>query len=263
MTNKDYLELAKTAALKAGDFLKDRAGIKIDADLERDIKLSSDKGSEKIIIDALSISNLPVLCEESGFIGEKKKGLIWIVDPLDGSVNYLKNMEELTCISIALFDGETPLLGVIYRWKCGEMFSGIAGEGAFLNGEPIKPSAVTECKKAVLATGLPAGRDFSDAGLSGFVTLFQGFKKVRMLGAAALMASFVADGRIDVYMEEGIRLWDIAAAAAIVTAAGGVYSLQLGEPFAANQGDYKCVFRAFANKDLQADFEAKGFARYE
>ena len=253
MNYHEYLETAKSAARESGNFLRQRRDIRIDENLNRDIKLSSDKESEKIIIDKLAVSGLPVLSEERGWVSPKKEeSLQWIVDPLDGSVNYFKAMDELTCVSIALFDDWEPVLGVVYRYATDEIFTGIVGEGAFLNGKAVKTSGVTQVKDAVLATGFPSARDFSSEALKHFIINAQNFKKVRMFGSASIMAVFVACGRIDAYMEEDIRLWDVAAAAAIVTAAGGVADLRVK-----NAAGYRCLFSCFASNNLKEDYETQ------
>ena len=170
--------------------------------------------------------------------------MLWIIDPLDGSANYWKGMRELTCLSIALWKDGKPVLGVIYRFEREELFSGIVGEGAWLNDEPIVTSATEQIQNAFLATGFPVKRSYDSASLENFVKQVQNFKKVRMLGAAAVMGAFVACGRVDAYMEEAIMLWDIAASAALVLAAGGVAEVKI-------QDDFKCICRLFANDALR------------
>ncbi|GHU50117.1 inositol phosphatase [Clostridia bacterium] len=244
-----YCGIAKEAAKLAGEYLFLRGDVKIDENLTRDLKLSSDKGSEKIIIDCLEKTGLPILSEERGFIGDESAPLYWVVDPLDGSVNYFRGIDELTCISIALVSGGTPILGVVYRYAANELFSGYEN-AAFLNDTPIKTSGVKLFKDAVFATGLPAGGSFDDDRLGAMVKTFRHAKKVRMLGAAAVMSVFVSNGRFDCYREDGIRLWDVAGAAAIIKAAGGCFLIDT-ETYGA---DYKCVFSAFANESLRDDF---------
>ncbi len=102
------------------------------------------------------------------------------------------------------------------------MFTGLVTEGAWLNGMPIKVSDCIEENKAVLCTGFPISTDFSESGLLNFVKSIQVYKKVRLLGSAALSLAYVACGRADVYHEQDIAIWDVAAGVAIVKAAGGV-----------------------------------------
>lgn len=243
------LELAKKAAKTAGEFLKKREGIHVDALDGKDIKLSSDKMSEKIIMDILEESGIPVLSEEFGFKGEEGEKC-WIVDPLDGTINYFKGMDELACVSVALWVKDKPVVGAVYRFMKDELFCGAEGEGAFLNDEPIHPSDLKETSQAVMATGFPVKRAYDTESLSKFVKQIQGFKKVRMLGAAAVMGTFVSCGRLDAYFEDEIMLWDIAGAVAIVNAAGGATSIEILE-------DNKCLCKCFATKELLEDYYAK------
>lgn len=248
------LELAKMAAKEAGDFLKRREEIHVDASEGKDIKLSSDKYSEKIIIDRLKETEIPILSEECGRVNVQGNaecsGAVWIIDPLDGTANYWKGLQELACVSIALWKDSRPVLGVVYRFFSDELYHGIVGQGAFLNGEPIHTSDVTETEQAIVATGFPVHRDYGTESLSVFINQVQNFKKVRMLGAAAVMGTFVAVGKVDAYMEDEIMLWDVAAAAALVLAAGGEASVELLD-------DDKCICKCFATRALMEDYYAK------
>ena len=243
----EYLKLAKKAAVEAGNFLVDRVDIQVDKSIGRDLKLSSDKESERLIIDCLSASNLPVLSEECGMIGESD-GLRWIVDPLDGTVNYYRGIDDLCCVSIALFDNNEPVLGVVNRFKSNELYTGVVGQSAELNGRPIEVSKVTKMEDAVLSTGYPTGMDYSEESLKNYIQLVRRAKKTRMLGSATLMATFVACGKTDMYFEKDIMLWDVAGAMAIVKAAGGAVRLKSGS------SDYKCDFGAFSSKALMEEF---------
>ncbi len=196
------------------------------SEIGRDIKLQADQDAEAIILKALSASGYPVLAEESG-----EHGLVdgdtpyWIVDPLDGTMNFNRGFPEC-CVSIALFRGEDPLLGVIYDFNRDECFRGIVGEGAWLNDTPMTVSGIAERNQAVLCTGFPTHRSFDEDSIEEFVRSAQDFKKVRMLGSAALMVAYVACGRADAYLEESIMLWDVAAGLALVQAAGGYIDVQ-------------------------------------
>lgn len=244
------LELARKAAKAAGEFLREKRGIRVDVLEGKDIKLSSDKLSEKIIMDLLEPSGIPILSEEYGFKGQEGR-VCWIVDPLDGTINYYKGFDEMACVSIALWADQMPVLGVVYRFMKEELFWGVSGFGAFLNGSPIKPSSVKTTKEAVMATGFPVKRDYDTESLGRYIRQVQRFKKVRMLGAAAIMGTFVACGRFDAYFEEGIMLWDVAAAAAIVSAAGGSVYLKMMD-------DNQCICRCFATTELEGDYDAQG-----
>ncbi|MCI8891897.1 MAG: inositol monophosphatase family protein [Eubacterium sp.] len=246
------LEIAKKAVFKAGEYLKNCSSLHVDAQEGKDIKLSADKESERILVEGLSQTGYAILSEECGEVyGESEEGLHWIIDPLDGTANYWKGMKELCCVSVALWKKEAPVLGVVYRFTADELFWGVVNEGAFCNGQPVHTSAVQSVSDAVLATGFAVRRDYCTESLTRFVRQVQRFKKVRMLGAAAIMGTFVGAGRVDAYMEDEIMLWDIAAAAAIVQAAGGMVTVQILD-------DYKCICKCFANTRLKEDYDAEG-----
>lgn len=238
------LQLAKKAAIEAGNILKDKTAMKVDSANGRDIKLSSDRLSEKRIIDILKETGYSILSEEIGIVQGKNDEYMWIIDPLDGTANYWRNIDEFVCTSIALWKDNKPVLGVINRFLCDELYSGIVGEGAWCNGERIHTSDVQEVKKAFLTTGFPVFRDYSSDGLLRFINNIQSFKKIRMFGSGALMGTFVATGKVDVYIEEEIMLWDIAASSALVLAAGGELDITMKE-------NNKCICKLFANKQLK------------
>ena len=112
-------------------------------------------------------------------------------------------------------------MGAVYDFNRNELFTGIIGKGAWLNGKKIKVSAVKDQQKGILCTGFPINSDFSTDKLLRFCQNIQRFKKVRLIGSAALSICYVACGRADAYREDNIMLWDIAAAGAIAQAAGG------------------------------------------
>lgn len=255
------LELAKQATLAAGKMLGELPEREVDEENGRDIKLHADRLSEKVIIETLKSDDhdFDVLSEEMGLKRGEDHGHTWIIDPLDGSANFSKGLDELCCVSVALWknggDGmpEAPAVGVIYRFATEELYSGIVDRGAYKyqvakeggveeeSRQALCTSNVTEVGKAILATGFPVRRNYSDKSLSKFVTDIQRFKKIRMLGTAAMMGAFVAEGKMDAYMEEEIMLWDVAASAAIVKAAGGRAEINLLE-------DNKTVCRLCASR---------------
>lgn len=231
MSWKAELELAQETARLAGTRLaKDQAGERsVLSSVGKDIKLQADRDSEAIILEHLATSDYPVLAEESGQHGVIETGEpYWVVDPLDGSLNFKREI-PFCCLAIALCQGETPLLGVIHDFNRDELFSGAVGEGASMNGRPIHVSGTRETGQAVLCTGFPTKRDYSGPVLEEFVAQVQQFKKIRMLGSAAMMLTYVACGRVDAYAEDDIMLWDVAAGVALVRAAGGWADLRPSE----------------------------------
>jgi len=221
---ENYLEIGKKAAKAAGNFLLNysKENLEILKNDGKDIKISADKEAEKIIVDILSEeTDISLLCEESGLVGENNsEELKWIVDPLDGSLNFSRNLPNC-CVSIALWKDKEPVLGAVYDFNRNELFSGIVGQGAWLNNENIKVSNIQDLGKSIIATGFPSQTDFSQEALLNFVNKVRKFKKVRLLGTAALSLAYVACGRVDAYSEKDIKIWDIAAGVAVVLAAGG------------------------------------------
>lgn len=245
MYEKEF-EAAKAAALKAGKYLREHKDAHIDSEEGKDIKLSSDKGSEHIIMEVLDAFGYSILSEEYG-LKDKGTDYVWIIDPLDGTMNYSRGLDDLACVSVALWKDEEPILGVVYRFKVDEMFCGLSGKGAWLNDNAIRTSGTIKTSDAVLASGFSVKRSYDDKSLTSFVQKVQRFKKIRMLGAAAIMGAFVACGRVDAYMEEDIMLWDVAGAAAIVKAAGGCVRIDKRE-------DFKCLCCLYATDSLMKDF---------
>lgn len=221
---EEWLALAETIARSAGDFLaRSRDSLKVVASAGKDIKLSHDRESEGHIVSALRAhSDLPILSEERGLIPgrEADTAMRWIVDPLDGSLNYLRGI-PCCCVSIGLWRGDTPVLGAVYDFDRGELFTGTAGGGAWLNGRAIAVSQTADPDDAVLCTGFPAGMDLDSVSVAAFVERVRRYKKVRLLGSAALSLAYVAAGRVDAYTERDIRLWDVGAGLALVRGAGG------------------------------------------
>ncbi len=225
--NKDltvWLGVAKKAAHKAGEFLlQPKNSVKdILSDSGRDIKLEVDIKSESIIIDHLeNRSDFSILSEEKGLIKRSNQDFTWIIDPLDGSLNYMRGI-PFCCVSIGLWQEDTPILGVVYDFYRSELFYGVVDEGVWVDQQPLKVSSTTQKEKAVLCTGFPVSTDFSHDSINAFVGKIRLYKKVRLLGSAALSIVYVASGRADVYEEKDIMFWDVAGAIPILLGAGGM-----------------------------------------
>jgi myo-inositol-1(or 4)-monophosphatase len=220
-----YLALAVQAAREAGQFLLATGGSRVvEVDLPHDVKLAADRDAEEIIVKILrQHSDLPLLAEERGRVpaSGEATGLRWIIDPLDGSLNFLQGI-PFCCVSIALWRKQKPLLGVVYDFHREELFTGTVGDGACLDGKPIQTSSTREIGKAILCTGFPAATNYAPEALLQLVEQLRRYKKLRLLGSAALSLAYVAAGRADAYFERDIKIWDVAAGLALVKAAGGV-----------------------------------------
>lgn len=227
-----WLAVATAAAASAAGLLASRraAGCSLRIQTRRDVKIDADALLDRHLIRCLQRdTSLPILTEESGFVPGTgaSRGYRWIVDPLDGSLNHSRGL-PLSAVSIGLWRGITPVLGVVHDLGRSDVFTGIVHVGAWLNGRPMMTSAVSAANRAVLCTGFPAGTDFGTSALSEFVRGIRKYQKVRLLGSAALSLAYVASGRGDVYRERDIMLWDVAAGIALVRAAGGCVSMKAG-----------------------------------
>ena len=220
---KSELTLAKKAALKGGRYLfqnKDKLK-QVSFSSSKDIKLIADTATEEIIKNTIiSQSNFPILAEESGKSSQDLSNRFWVIDPLDGTANYKRDI-PISCVSIALIDNSKPVLGVIYDFNNDILYEGSLETSALMNGVEIKVSDIDCPENGILMTGLPNETDYSDEALLSMVKNFQSWRKIRMIGSAAMASVYIASGKADLYMENKSYLWDIAAGAAIVNAAGG------------------------------------------
>lgn len=228
----DLLDIAVTAAEQAGLILRKHFTLNagIASDKGRDIKTEADKAADAAILKVLLPTGYSILSEESG--STSLHGLeapCWIIDPLDGTFNFVRGFPAC-CVSVSLWEKSNPILGVIYDFANDRLYSGRNGTGAFCNGQPLQVSSVKSLTQASLATGFPASRDFSDNALLNTIRRIQKFKKIRMIGSAALSLAYVSAGIVDAYHEEDIWLWDVAAGLALVRAAGGDFTISEIKP---------------------------------
>jgi myo-inositol-1(or 4)-monophosphatase len=202
---------------------------------QHDIKLELDVRSQKLIERTL-LKAFPqtALLGEEGVVGDSQSTWRWVVDPIDGTVNFAYGIPH-ACVSIALqqratrpgartyADGYDTVVGVVYDPFCDELWTAIRGQPARLNGRPIRVSRRRELGEAIVSIGFAKTRENLEATLPYFLRLVHKVRKVRIMGAAALALTYVATGRFDAYIERGIRLWDIAAGGLILECAGGEF----------------------------------------
>lgn len=224
------LKLAKAAVLEA---LKVLARVKPaakklrpDMRVPREMKAYADQILEDVLIKKLGRTGLEILSEETGFLpGRDGNCHRWVVDPLDGTVNFSRGLGSCA-ISVALCRGPTPIWGVLGEFPSGNLVWGGAGQGAYLSGKSIHVSSISEKRKAVLCTGFPSRFDFKNHEIRQMNKWFSTFGKVRMLGAAAVSLLQVARGAADAYAERAVMWWDVAAGLAILEGAGGAYEIR-------------------------------------
>ena len=222
-------ELAKNIATDTARMLKNKyfMDAKIISNNAKDIKTEADNAAHEYISKSLFNTGIPIVSEE----GDNKKFNLskrqWIIDPIDGTLNFSRGF-NMSAISISLWDKGTPILGVVHHLFTNEVFTSFQHHGAYRSDLKISMSRIKQKDLAILATGFPSGRNYSKESLDKFIINVKEYKKIRMLGSAALMLAYVACGYFDVYHEEDIYIWDVAAGLAIILEAGGKYSIQPG-----------------------------------
>lgn len=218
-----YLSAAEQAARLAGEFLRAHfySTKQVDAALQHDLKLRLDKESQSLISSHLlaAFPDSAILGEE-GNSGDSDAEFCWVVDPIDGTVNYFYGI-PIFCVSIALLHKGTSVLGCVYDPMQRECFTAIAGQAPALNGQPISVSPRAEMREAVVFIGHGTHDGSGEAGIRRFAHISRQVRKIRILGSAALTLCYIAAGRFDAYIEARINLWDFAAARVILESAGG------------------------------------------
>jgi myo-inositol-1(or 4)-monophosphatase len=198
-----------------------------------DLVTSVDRECERQIVDVIRC-NFPdhsILAEEETDVDGAQNHYRWIVDPLDGTTNFVHSYPQFS-VSIALEQNGLVIVGLVYDPIRNECFKAALGQGATLDSSPIRTSIANELDKSLLATGFPYDhRDFADFYLSYFKAFMIRCQGIRRGGSAALDLCYVACGRLDGFWELKLRPWDIAAASLIVTEAGGKLSDFSGKPF--------------------------------
>jgi len=247
---KRALASAITAARAAGKMMRDnlRSVKKINEATQHDIKLELDVRCQKRIERELrrTFPKIPILGEE-GILGDPEASVRWVVDPIDGTVNFSYGIPH-ACVSIALqrqVSGSTKraakletrnpkpvttlcesVVGVVYDPFTDELWTAIRGQRARLNGQIIRVSQRKKLNEAIVALGFAKQRSTMNKMLPTLNDLIHRVRKIRIMGAAALSLVYVATGRMDAYLEYGLRLWDIAAGGLIVECAGGQFRQQ-------------------------------------
>ena len=231
--NKPSLIFVEEITRKAGRILFDNYEKELEIKYKGEIDLVThvDHASEKFLIEEINRNFIDhkILAEESGeSVGESDH--LWIIDPLDGTVNYAHGV-PFFCVSVAYaFKGEVKL-GAVYDPMRNEMFSAERAVGAKLNQKPLRVKNTEALKQSLLVTGFPydvvVTKDNNFANYEHFAKMSQG---VRRLGAAALDLCYIAAGRLDGYWEMSVNSWDVAAGGLIAEEAGARVTNIKGEP---------------------------------
>ncbi|WP_417730239.1 inositol monophosphatase family protein [Rosistilla oblonga] len=238
--NDNYLKVARLAAAAGAEILLSYQGrFSVREKAPRDLVTEADVAAQQAIQKIL-LSNFP----DHGFVGEEEghdqvsaemladpnHPPIWIVDPLDGTVNYVHQLQSFA-VSIAMYHRGELQLGVVHDPVTKEIFWAQRGGGAFLNDCPIQCSQTDRLDQALLACSFSAGVRHDSGELDRFAAALDQAQAVRRLGSAALNLCYVAAGRLDGYWATCVKPWDVAAGAVIVSEAQGEILSLAGEKF--------------------------------
>ncbi|MEP6602710.1 MAG: inositol monophosphatase family protein [Spartobacteria bacterium] len=223
-----YADAAEEAARAAGALLRDgfHRPRQVNAAEAHDIKLQIDIDTQDLITKSL-LEKFPehALYGEEGIVGDQSSDYQWVVDPLDGTVNFFYGIPHF-CVSIALrFKGEI-MVGIIYDPMREELWRGEKGEKPTLNGKEFRVSDRADLAESVVSVGLSKTAATIETGMPVLQDMVQRVRKCRMYGSAALDMAYVACGRFDAYIEQGISLWDIAAGWILIETAGGTVDMR-------------------------------------
>ena len=248
----EFQKICEEAVHAAGEVLLERQGHvqvheKGPADLVTEADFAAQETVRRIVLSAFPDHCL--LGEEGPRAVDPRTEYRWIVDPLDGTTNYVHGL-PFFAVSLALEHNGELLVGAIYDPTSKECFTAAAGQGALLNGRPIRTSRVKDLKGAIAAVGLPAivGRDSPD--LLVFLESLSECQALRRIGSAALNMAYLAAGRIDLFWSFSTKIWDIAAGALLIREAGGLISSTEGGVFLLEEAHFLATANAPLHQQL-------------
>lgn len=214
---QDLYRMALRCAERAGQYIRKRFHDDdrlITTNYRHDVKLDVDRQTEELIISMIQrkFPNTGIISEEIGRDLEKPD-FNWVIDPLDGSVNFSRGIPHF-CTSIAYREGGLYLVGAVYDPMRDETFSALRSEGAFINGKPMKHRSISVLEEAVVSGGFFKNESLREGGRI-FEIIAHRVKKIRFFGSAALDLCYLACGRVNGYIQHAVNEWDIAAASLI------------------------------------------------
>jgi myo-inositol-1(or 4)-monophosphatase len=239
--NHPMVNIAVKAARRAGRIINQAAGnldvLTVRHKSLNDLVSEVDRASEAAIIETIhgAYPEHAILAEESGATG--KSDYLWIIDPLDGTTNFIHGFPQY-CVSVAVQHRGATVHGVIYDPTRNELFTASKGSGAFLDDRRIRVGKCAQLGDALVGTGFPF-KELSriDAYVRQMKAVMQGSAGIRRAGAAALDLAYVAAGRLDAFWEMGLAPWDMAAGALMIQEAGGLVGDLAGEAGYLASGD--------------------------
>lgn len=243
---KSFTAVAINSAAKAGEWIKTKLGSYNDLQTKysvSDLVTEVDKGSERLIRKLIG-THFP----DHAFLGEegvepganasrealanmKDEEYLWIVDPIDGTTNYVHGFPYF-CVSIALAKNGEVIVGVVYDPMRDELFVAEKGKGAYVHGKPLKVSQEQTLEQSLVATGFPADTTYAlPLNMKTVVHLAPKVRNIRSAGSAALHMAYVAAGRLSGFWEMNLNSWDLAAGALLIQESGGKVSDMNGQPY--------------------------------
>ena len=225
MADEDLLDLAREVALEAAALVRERrAGHVVVAATKSsdiDVVTEADRAAEQLIYRRITEARPgDGFLGEEGAAAESTTGVTWVVDPIDGTVNFLYDLPQYAVSIAATRDGES-VVGVVVNVATGEVFSARRGGGAYVDDRALRVRDDVELGQRLVATGFHYVREVRARQASAVAAMLTQVRDVRRLGSAALDLCAVAAGRVDAYLEEGVKPWDVAAGTLLVTEAGG------------------------------------------
>jgi myo-inositol-1(or 4)-monophosphatase len=224
VTDGELLELARSVALDAAALVRRRReeGVEVAATKSSpvDVVTEADRAAEQLIYSRLTQAR-----PDDGFLGEEgassasTSGVTWVVDPIDGTVNFLYDLPQYA-VSIAASRPDEVVAGVVVNVASGEVFAATRGGGATLDGRPLRVRDVVPLDQRLVATGFNYVREVRTLQATAVARMLGSVRDVRRLGSAALDLCALAAGRLDAYVEEGLNPWDLAAGGLVATEAG-------------------------------------------
>ncbi|MAT16038.1 MAG: inositol monophosphatase [Planctomyces sp.] len=250
----DLMKAAIDAAREAGGILQDwTTRFSVSEKGPQDLVTDADFASQKAILSSLQgkFPDHQFLGEEGLSQTDGDSPFRWIIDPLDGTSNYVHRF-PFYAVSIGLTYEGQPYLGVIYDPTRDEMFTGIVGTGAYCNDVEMKLTTSTPLSEALVVASLPRCADYSDPAVKRFLNVLPLAQHLQRTGSAALNLAYVAAGRLDGFWSTSLKPWDQAGGAAILLAAGGVVTRLNGDPFHVDHPDLLACSDEQLRNDLTA-----------
>lgn len=250
----DYSTICEKAARAGGAVLLDWVGRfevheKAPSDLVTEADLASQQVIRQLILDAYPEHRFLGEEDSADPTSDQKSTYRWLVDPLDGTTNYVHQLKNYS-VSVALEDNGRLITGAIYNPVTDQCYTASSGQGAFLDGQGISTSQVRRMSQALVAASFPAKLTRKSLAIDQFIEVLLACQSVRRMGSAALNLAYVAAGCLDAYWSTTTKPWDVAAGALLVQEAGGIITSLDGGPFQLSEASFVVA----ANKTLHEQF---------